>query len=293
MKKDCTVLLITYNHIDNIGKCIESVLAQKTKYSYIIRIFDDASNDGTSDIIKEFSEKYPDKIEIHIASNNRGAEENIWKAYNSVDTKYFMCIEGDDLLCCDKKIQLQIDALEKYPQCSFASGLTKMLGTSDSFRERESGMTIPYNEMVVSSKGLVGICDILHQPTGSGYISHISSRMIRTQCLNLSKIKFKSAVLHDNSQFYYLLLQGPMFFINEIVSIYRMTGKGICSSKEPFIRARDTISWYMNFNEQTNYVIGDRIYEEMVNFILYSISQYKGFISEHREMLSLLRPPRR
>ena len=60
MNNICTVLLITYNHVKYIEKAIESVLMQKTKYNYIIHIFDDASTDGTSDIVRKYAKKYPE-----------------------------------------------------------------------------------------------------------------------------------------------------------------------------------------------------------------------------------------
>ena len=40
--KICTVLLISYNHEKYITRALDSILTQKTKYNYIIKIFDDA-----------------------------------------------------------------------------------------------------------------------------------------------------------------------------------------------------------------------------------------------------------
>ena len=92
----CTILLISYNHAKYIAKAIESVLEQKTDYNYIIKIFDDASNDGTQEIIKEYAQKYPDKIFPFLNTQNMGAQGNIWRAYKSVDTKY--CIIRKQIL---------------------------------------------------------------------------------------------------------------------------------------------------------------------------------------------------
>ena len=49
-----TVLLITYNHIDSFDKAIQSVLEQKTNFSFQIVVLDDASTDGTSQYIKKY-----------------------------------------------------------------------------------------------------------------------------------------------------------------------------------------------------------------------------------------------
>ena len=96
MNDICTVLLITYNHAPYIRKAIDSVLKQKTQYNFIIYIFDDASTDGTTDIVKEYANKYPNKIIPFIAQNNQGATINIYNAYKSVKTKYCALLECDD-----------------------------------------------------------------------------------------------------------------------------------------------------------------------------------------------------
>ena len=53
----CTVLVISYNHEKYITRALDSILAQKTKYGYSIKIFDDASKDNTKDIIKKYEKK--------------------------------------------------------------------------------------------------------------------------------------------------------------------------------------------------------------------------------------------
>ena len=59
----CTVLVISYNHEKYITRALDSILAQKTKYGYSIKIFDDASKDNTKDIIK----KYPKDATAYIS----------------------------------------------------------------------------------------------------------------------------------------------------------------------------------------------------------------------------------
>lgn len=58
-KEICTVVLVSYNHAEYFEQCIESVLSQKCNYEYIINVFDDASTDGTQEIIKQFEKKIP------------------------------------------------------------------------------------------------------------------------------------------------------------------------------------------------------------------------------------------
>ena len=52
----------TYNHVKYIRDAIEGFLMQKTNFPFEILIHDDASTDGTADIIREYEAKYPDII---------------------------------------------------------------------------------------------------------------------------------------------------------------------------------------------------------------------------------------
>lgn len=57
-----SVCMITYNHEKYIAHAIESVLMQKTFFNYEIIIGEDCSPDKTRDMVIEYENKYPDKI---------------------------------------------------------------------------------------------------------------------------------------------------------------------------------------------------------------------------------------
>ena len=68
-----SVILIAYNQRRYIRQAIESVLAQETSFPYELLIGDDASDDGTSDIVAEYARAYPDIIKAFIRPENVGA----------------------------------------------------------------------------------------------------------------------------------------------------------------------------------------------------------------------------
>ena len=57
-----SVLCITFNHQKYIRRCLDSMVNQKTDFRYEIIIHDDASTDGTPDIVREYAQRYPDLI---------------------------------------------------------------------------------------------------------------------------------------------------------------------------------------------------------------------------------------
>jgi len=57
-----SVCVQTYQHGDYIKMCLNSILMQKTNFTYEILIYDDASQDNTAAIIREDESKFRDTI---------------------------------------------------------------------------------------------------------------------------------------------------------------------------------------------------------------------------------------
>ena len=52
-----TIRCITYNHERYIRQCLEGFTMQKTNFRFEAIVHDDASTDGTANIIREYAEK--------------------------------------------------------------------------------------------------------------------------------------------------------------------------------------------------------------------------------------------
>lgn len=295
-KNICTVLLITYNHIEYIKRAIESVLCQKTKYNYIIHIFDDGSTDGTSDIIREYAAKYPDKIIPFISQKNQGAQTNIWNAYKSVKTKYCAILECDDFWCDENKLEMQINALEEHPECTFCATQTRVLNTGDDCREKEDH-TLMVTHRICKKKKIISKKNL---PMGSrlGFMNHIGSRLIRTSAFDLDKLHDKEAFLYDNCQFYYLISKGPFYYIDKVMHCYIQTGCGSFSGLPAMKRLHTHIRNLLAVNEEINYELSKNIFNEIKNFISYytdiqlnkESSLYKNFKRKFKRVVRYFVP---
>lgn len=282
----CTVLLITYNHAPFIAKCIESVLAQKTKYPFIIKIFDDASTDGSTEIILEYAQKYPDKIKAFIAPKNQGAQTNIWNAYKSVDTKYCILTETDDYWCDEQKLELQITALENHPECSFAAHNTKIINLNDKYRKEENESIIVIDEKI-REKSIVSIDDI--KKSEGGYIVFVSSRLLRTSAIDLENVKNKEDFLYDNCQFFYLILKGNMYYFDKVMSIYNQHAQGSFSGIMCEKKIRIHVKNLLTFNENTDYIIEEVIYRHIAQFINYWLYLNTKYQNKHSPFFKKLK----
>lgn len=108
---------ITYNHEPYIRQCLEGFVMQKTNFRFEAIVHDDASTDGTADIIREYTEKYPDIIKPIFETENQyskydGSLDRIMD--EACTGKYIALCEGDDYWTNPNKLQKQVDFLESH-----------------------------------------------------------------------------------------------------------------------------------------------------------------------------------
>ena len=66
-----SIRCLTYNHAPYIRQCLDGFVMQKTNFRFEAIVHDDASTDGTQDIIREYAEKYPDIIKPIYETENQ------------------------------------------------------------------------------------------------------------------------------------------------------------------------------------------------------------------------------
>lgn len=118
-----TIRCITFNHAPYIRQCLEGFLMQKTNFKYEILIHDDASTDGTKEIIEEYVSQYPDIIvPLYESENQYSKYGHLMTVRRLMDSKihgkYTALCEGDDYWTDNNKLQKQVDFLEAHPQHS-------------------------------------------------------------------------------------------------------------------------------------------------------------------------------
>ena len=126
-----SICCITYNHAPYIRECLDGFLMQKTDFAFEVLIHDDASTDGTTEIIKEYEAKCPDIIKPLYEEENqwvKGRRGNKEFNYPRARGKYIALCEGDDYWTDPLKLQKQVDFLEAntdYSLCFHAAKLVE------------------------------------------------------------------------------------------------------------------------------------------------------------------------
>jgi glycosyltransferase involved in cell wall biosynthesis len=119
-----SIRCITYQHVNFIREAIEGFLMQETTFPVEVLIHDDASTDGTADIVREYQAKYPQLIRTVLQTENqwskgRAAWRQARRSFDELVRGQFIAIcEGDDYWTSPHKLQKQFDVLEKHPEAS-------------------------------------------------------------------------------------------------------------------------------------------------------------------------------
>jgi glycosyltransferase involved in cell wall biosynthesis len=71
-----SIVVITFNDVNNISECLKSILAQKFSHKFEIVVVDGISTDGTQEIIKSFAKKHK-QIKVIIEKSSITEARNI------------------------------------------------------------------------------------------------------------------------------------------------------------------------------------------------------------------------
>jgi len=207
-----SVCMITYNHENFISEAIEGVLMQKTNFPIELVIGEDCSNDNTRKICQHYAEKYQNTIRLLPSERNLGMMPNFIRTLKECNWKYIALCEGDDYWTDPYKLQKQVDFLEANPKMSAVvhpSKIINVLKKIESTTERNLPVKLKYQHILSSRK------------------FHTNSVVLKNEIMQ----NFITGVYSGDRAMYFLCMaNGPIGFINEIMSVYRVTGTGASST---------------------------------------------------------------
>ena len=124
-----------YNHVDFIRESIDSILMQETTFPVEIIIHDDASTDGTTEIIREYEAKYPQLFRNIIQTGNQWSQGKsvMDPMFTAPRGEFIALAHGDDYWTSPHKLQKQVVLLESKPQASGCFARASIVGASGVF----------------------------------------------------------------------------------------------------------------------------------------------------------------
>ena len=121
MPSKISIQVLAYNHERFISKCLDGIVMQQTDFPFVAIVHDDASTDGTADVIRQYAERYPNIIKPiyekeNVYQRNPGEIDEIMACH--CKGEYIGFCEGDDYWTDPLKLQLQVDFMDAHPEYS-------------------------------------------------------------------------------------------------------------------------------------------------------------------------------
>lgn len=252
-----SICCLAYNHEKYIRQCLEGFVNQKTNFQYEVLIHDDASTDGTADIIREYEKKYPNIIKpIYQVENQYSQGKPINKyLYEKALGRYIALCEGDDYWCDSSKLQLQVEALELNKRCRFAVHKTMRMKEDGTFLNiLKPSYFIPAGIITSDQMIVLEGNHPFHYSSYIGYAEDFREYANNRPAFSIGKW------CGDAPLILYFITKGDFFYVDKVMSCYREASVSSISKKlkESGIRDVDRVSTKMQemmteFDEYTDY----------------------------------------
>lgn len=199
-KYDLEIIVPVYNVQKYLRECIDSVLNQKTDYTYHVVIVNDGSTDDSRIILDEYSK---DKRVTIIDKENGGLSSARNEALRKIDGKYVTFVDSDD--------RLPQGAIQALMTVAIKNDADLVRGGYSYFRANGKIINNVYKDEKVSSFNIVGFA------WGMVY----KNKIWRNICFP------HGYWYEDTNCFMVSLLANTVYTISDIVYEYRLNDKGI------------------------------------------------------------------
>jgi glycosyltransferase involved in cell wall biosynthesis len=218
-----SIFCITYNHERFIRDAIEGFLVQETTFPVEIFVHDDASTDGTAEIIKEYAEKHPQLFWTVLQKENQWSNGNkniLFDFLLDQRGDFTALCEGDDRWVDLHKLQTQYEYLQSHTDCSGCFHQTSKI---------DAGNNIINEKMFFGGKTKYSLSDCI-TIVNSAYAT--CSLMFKSQTLLDPPLWLRNDPC-DMMMELQIARFGDLAFIDENMAQYRIHQGGIWNSMNP------------------------------------------------------------
>lgn len=219
-----SIICCTYNHEHYIRQCLEGFVMQKPNFRFEVLVHDDASTDGTTAIIREFEQKYPNIIKpIYQQENQYSKGVDIFFQIMIPQTrgKYIAICEGDDYWIDPHKLQKQVDFLEANPEYGMCyTQCLRFYQRTQSYAKRPQGIQTEATASLIKQNGI---------PTGTVVIRRSLLQHYQEERYHL----LAHLSIGDLPIWLWISIHSRIKFLKMTTSVYRVLDESASHSKSP------------------------------------------------------------
>lgn len=233
MNYEVAIQVLTFNQKDYIAQCLDSIVMQRTTFPFVVVVHDDASNDGTADIVRSYAERYPDVIHPIYQTQNQYSQGNspakiAAEEIGRINPKYKCILDGDDYWTDSESLQMRYDYLEAHPETAVVyTKIARMLMPSGEITEMSSSYRweVPTLENLLLQNNIP-----------------INTAMFRLDLYReyLTEVKpfEKPWPINDWAIWLYMVAKYEVAFIDKLTCIYRVTPTSLSRKKTLWKRVK-------------------------------------------------------
>ena len=224
--EDISIVMAVYNHQDTVAEALESALMQEMPYTSVIYCLNDASTDNSAEILNQYVNRYPEKIKVFTSRENQGSgKKSFYHNRPPVNGRYWCFLAGDDYWTSKDKLTKQIAFLDEHPEFVGCSCNTYMRNENTS---EESIIKPDRNEW-----NLLDLVLLNHKYAFYVHTTGIIWRNIFLEEGFFLPPSFKKKFASGDVIVMHMMLSkgGKMHNIPEVMSCYRVTGRGVWTKR--------------------------------------------------------------